>query len=570
MAAWTGVAEAAPWGPGMPVPLPGRFRLGQWVVEGDPLVDPEELAAFLPWASGDSVPPGAAGEAALLVRRRLVEAGWWAAGVRAERGPERPEGRDVVLRIAAGEPVVVGEVGVRGNLLLTREEILSRMALRPGRPFEASILRADGERILRAYSERGRPLARFYPSRFHRTADGRLGFVVRLGEGTAVSVESVRALGAGSTDQRALGRIAGVRPGDEWDVRKVERMASRLRREGLFTSVGEPRIVRGSRDNLVGVEIDVEEGPSSSIFGVVGYNPRPDGGGDLVGQAHLDLRNLLGTARRAELRFEKQPGDVQDLAFRLREPWVLGSPISVELGAAQELREPVYSRTDLDVTAAVPVGDFSTFRLAAERRSSSFENAAGVDVSETSTGGSAAWAVDLRDRRVNATRGWAGDLLVGARETGSGILRTRVEAAGQWLLPRGRTLVISEEVGVQGVWTTRDGVPLHEQYYLGGTRTLRGYREEQFHGEQVWWTRSELRYRLTAASRAYVFGDVGGFEFESATPSGPYTERDVLAGAGIGASLETRGTGAVRFELALGRGDGFSDAKIHVGLEQEF
>ena len=52
----------------------------------------------------------------------------------------------------------------------------------------------------------------------------------------------------------------------------------------------------------------------------------------------------------------------------------------------------------------------------------------------------------------------------------------------------------------------------------------------------------------------------------------PYTSQDVMATVcrALGISLETRGSGMVRFELAMGRGDAFSDAKVHAGLEQEF
>ena len=81
-----------------------------------------------------------------------------------------------------------------------------------------------------------------------------------------------------------------------------------------------------------------------------------------------------------------------------------------------------------------------------------------------------------------------------------------------------------------------------------------------------------MRYRLSTRSRIYGFGDVGGYRFEfAAGPSAPGgIESDVIAGYGFGAALETRGSGVVRVELALGRDDDFSEAKVHVGLEQEF
>lgn len=574
-AAWVATGAPAPGAagpPGVPPSLRAKtFVLAGWTPGGDALAGPDELAELLPWAPGDSLGPGDVAMAAARLQAELRRSGWWAARVRGRTGEERAGRREVVLEVDAGERVIVGAVDVRGPRLLTEGEVLARMDLRPGRPFLASALADDAARILRTYSERGHPLARVYPSRFRRAEDGRLAFTMRIGEGPPVTLESVRVFGTHRTDERAVARIGGVRPGDAWDVRRIERMAGRLRREGLFASVGEPRIVRGGRDDRLAVEIEVEEGPSSSVFGALGYNPRREGGGDVVGQAEIDLRNLLGTARRASFRFAKQPGDVRDLAFRYREPWVLGSPVSVEAGAAQALRDTLYSRTDLDVGVAVPTGDFSTFRLAAERRSSSFDDAAGDNVSETATGGSASWDVDLRDRRINPARGWRAGALVGARENERGVRRTRVEASGQILVPWRRRLVLSGEAAFRGVWSTAGAVPLFDQYYLGGTNSLRGYREEQFHGSRIWWVRSELRYRLAAASRAYVFGDVGGYRFETDAPSGASRAGDdVLAGGGVGAALLTRGSGLVRFELALGRGDGFADAKVHVGLEQEF
>ncbi|MGQ0721239.1 MAG: BamA/OMP85 family outer membrane protein [Candidatus Eiseniibacteriota bacterium] len=544
------------WGMAQAMASLPPVHVERWELAGDRLIDAEEASAlFAPSISPDS--------AAVILAGRLVSAGWWGARVTAVTGPPI-----VTLRIEAGEPVVVGDVGVHGNRLLTREEILSRVETRPGSTFEEATFRADAERVLRAYSEAGHALARVYPSSFRRTPEGRLGFTLRIGEGPATTVESVRVFGRTATSDAVVARIAGVRPGDSWNVRRFEGMSARLRREGLFRSVGEPRLVRGSRDNLVGVEIEIEEGPANSFAGILGYNPDPAGGGEVVGLVHLDLRNILGTARRASLRFERQSPEFRDLAFRYREPWLLGSPLSLELGAAQSLRDPLYSRTDLDAGLSVPIGDRSTVTVTAERRETSFDEPSGVDVSETSTGGSAALAHDARDRRLNPGGGWAARLLIGARETEEAVLRSRAELDVHVLVPAGSSWVLSEELGFRGVRSTSGSPPLSEQYYLGGTNTVRGYREEQFHGDRVWWARSELRYRLSLRSRAYVFADVGAWRFGSdgAAPG----DSDVIPGGGVGISLETRSSGFVRFELALGRGDGFSDAKVHAALEQEF
>ncbi len=562
-------ADAAPWGARPPFAPP--FRLEGVELEGDRLIDEDEALRGMTWRAGDLVPVHVPRETAAALQARLVRAGWWAADVGFRLSEETERGRRLTFVVEAGEPVVVGEIGVRGSRNLSEEEILARVDLRDGAPFDEDVFRADVARVLRLYSERGYPRARVYPSRFRRTADGRLGFDLRVSEGPAGRIESVRVFGNRQTESAVVARIAGVRPGDAWDPRRVESMAARLRRESLFSEVGEPRVVRGSRDDRLGIEITVEEGRSNSIYGVLGYNPNPDGGGEVVGLGDVDLRNLLGTARRAAFRFERQASDVQDLAFRYREPWLLGSPVSVEVGAAQARRDTLYSRTDLDLTVAFPLRARSTGRIAAERRDTSFDVAGGERVTETSTGGSVGLDVEARDRRLNPGRGWRAASLLGFRRTRDGVGRTRTENDLQVLIPLSRRWVISQEASMRGVWTNGSGgTPLYEQYFLGGTNTVRGYREEQFHGEIVWWTRTEARWRLARRSRAYLLGDLGGYRFEETAGDVPRTVEDVVFGAGFGVALETGSSGIVRFELALGRGDAFSDAKVHVGLEQEF
>jgi outer membrane protein insertion porin family len=543
------------------------FVFGGWKVVGGEL-KPDDLRRLFPWSPGDSIPAAKIEDAERTLRDALIGRGFWNASVDVVPSAEQAGRRIFEVQVAGGEAATVDEISLVGNRIMAREEIMALLDIRPGQRMDSKAMRDGIQRVLRAYSERGYPLARVYPGRFRREADGRLVWILQVGEGPETRVEEVRAKGETSTSPEVLGRIAGVQAGSLWDARRIDEIAPRLRREDLFLSVGEPRIVRGSHDNLLRVEIDVEEGKSSSILGVLGYVPTAPGEGEVVGLIDLRLGNIMGTARRAEFHFERQASESRDLAFRYREPWILGSPVAVEVGAAQALRDTLYSRTDLDLAVSVPIGWRARAELAGERRESSLE---GVDGREISTGGSVALSADHRDRRLNPSRGMRGALRIGLRNTNDDITRTRVETGLGVYLPFGSRWVIAEEGGFEGVWATSKDVPISDQYNLGGTNTLRGYREEQFHGDIIWWVRNELRYRLTSRSRAYSFADVGGYQFDETDPLGVTRQQDdVLAGGGVGIALETRSAGMLRVEIAVGRGDGFSDAKVHAALEQEF
>ena len=555
----------------IPEATPRIFIFGAWRVQGGGL-GVEELRRLVQWSPGDSIPPAKIEAAERILRDALIERGYWSASVDVAPGPLQAERTVFDVQVNVGEPATVDEISIVGNRIMAREEILSLLEVRTGERLESRAIQEGIRRVLRAYSERGYPLARVYPGRFRKESDGRLIWILQIGEGPETRLEEIRAVGKTSTSPEVLGRIAGVQAGDLWDARRIDEIGPRLRREDLFLSVGEPRIVRGSRDNLLRVEVDIEEGKSSSILGVLGYVPTAAGEGEVVGLVDLRLGNIMGTARRAEFHFERQASESRDLSFRYREPWILGSPVSVEVGAAQALRDTLYSRTDLDLAISVPIGWRARAELAAERRESSLEGPAESEGSnETSTGGSVALFADHRDRRLNPSRGLRAATRVGLRRASERITRTRLECGVGVYFPFGSRWVIAEEGGFEGVWSSSGAVPISDQYNLGGTNTLRGYREEQFHGEIIWWLRNELRYRLTSRSRAYTFADVGGYQFEERNPAGFLEQQDdVLAGAGVGAALETRGAAILRVEIALGRGDGFSDAKVHAALEQEF
>lgn len=110
---------------------------------------------------------------------------------------------------------------------------------------------------------------------------------------------------------------------------------------------------------------------------------------------------------------------------------------------------------------------------------------------------------------------------------------------------------------------------ISDLYRLGGTNTLRGYRENQFLGNRIFWSNLEYRYSLDKRSFGFVFYDTGYYLRDADK------ERDITkfesfkTSYGIGLSLET-GLGVLQVSYALAQGDSFGDGKIHFGLLNEF
>jgi outer membrane protein insertion porin family len=104
---------------------------------------------------------------------------------------------------------------------------------------------------------------------------------------------------------------------------------------------------------------------------------------------------------------------------------------------------------------------------------------------------------------------------------------------------------------------------------LGGTRTVRGYREEQFLASRTAWANLEYRLMLTQRSYAFVFSD-GGYYLREADPErGIVKNEDIILGYGIGITVETA-IGLLGVSFALAQGNSFSEGKIHFGVINEF
>jgi outer membrane protein insertion porin family len=106
-------------------------------------------------------------------------------------------------------------------------------------------------------------------------------------------------------------------------------------------------------------------------------------------------------------------------------------------------------------------------------------------------------------------------------------------------------------------------------YRLGGTTTLRGYRESQFIGSRIAWTNVEYRFLLSPRSFFFGFLDGGYYFLPDNQIQGIQSSQSFKYGYGIGTRIET-GIGLLGVSFAFGEGDSFSQGKIHFGIVNEF
>ncbi|PLX33181.1 MAG: hypothetical protein C0600_00950 [Ignavibacteria bacterium] len=480
----------------------------------------------------------------------------------------------------AMDPPVIDELHFEGNTVLEEEELLRLVDSRPGAPFSEQVLTRDIERILTAYDRSGYPFAEVRVEDLVPSAEAEPPtLTIRLGisEGLPFRIMEVMVEGNTLTHTDVILRETRIEKGELYDAEKVNDIRRRLERLEYFSRVDNPQLYM--RDSSGGLLLRVAEGNTNRFDGVIGYQPaqNSDEDGYLTGLVDVSFRNLFGTGRQLAAHWERATRDISQLELHYLEPWVLSLPLNIGIGFFQRQQDSAYVRRSIDAQLRLMAG--SSVEVGALLRSTTVIPSVGNTLSGLTRSSTLEAGIDLRiDTRDDLYHPLSGIMLRNAYSGGSKrferstgeevsdfIQRIEVDAAWyQELLPR--TILA---LALHGRELNGDELDISDLYRLGGARSLRGYREEQFVGTRFAWLNTELRYSLGRRTFAFVF-----FDFGYIYQSPDYTrDREELTawrnGYGLGGQIET-GLGIMGVSYALGQGDGFSDGKIHFGLVNAF
>jgi outer membrane protein insertion porin family len=486
--------------------------------------------------------------------------------------PSRPGIVNLGFRIREGVRTVLGEVGFAGLTRLSPEEFRARMTVRSGEPLDEAALAEDLEALLDRLEGEGHPLAACSVAAVERReeVERRLDLLIGVDEGPRVVIGEVTVEGNTETDPAVVVRETRLGAGEVYDPVRVAAIRGRLQRLGIFDAVEEPELyLRGDTGAL---RIRVREGTTNTFDGVLGYLPpqTPGGEGAVTGLAAVSMRNLFGTGRRFSLRWQRDDGLSQELGLRYVEPWVFGVPLNLGGGFFQRRQDTAYVRRVVDLAAELMLTEKLSVAASVLTESVIPSDSLTARALRSSTvSGSAGVIFDSRDDLYSPASGvrYRAEYSNGRKRTdagSAGLQRVGLDFESWFGLFLRQVLM----VGVHGRDVSGGSVEESDMVRLGGLRTLRGFRENQFLGTRLAWTALEYRYLLDRRSFAGVFLDTG---YIVRPPGGPAAAGMDLFTFGYGTTLQVEtGLGILAVSLALGRGDAFSDTKVHVGLVNEF
>ncbi len=502
----------------------------------------------------------------------------------------RIDGKILKIFITEGKRAKVSSIEVHGNRILSEDEIKSVILSNNDEFFSPKILNQRINKLLEKYANIGYPLAQVEIENLNFTNDEFANFTLNINEGKLIKIDRIEIQGNNTTKENLILREIKIKPGEIYRDDKFKQIRKRLTKMGLFDFVDEPQIF--FNDTISGILIKVKEGRVNSFDGIIGYVPKVgSSSGYLTGYINIALKNLFGTGRRFEVRWNSETKETQEFELHYFEPYIFNLPAGVELSFYQRKQDSIYVLRRPKINLEIEL-------TSSEKLSEIFKTS--LYLSQTSIIPTATEEINYQifeSRTLNAGIGILYDSRDQVIFPSSGVyFSSSYEIGNKKII--GPAKLITEQVKtntkvsrfqfkldfyhhfkkiLNSVFVSRfnaiivsgDGIDESDAFRFGGTRTLRGYREKEFIATRAIWANFENKFKLSDDLVIFGFADIGYIYHPVILPRIVNSFSAVRAGYGFGFLILTR-IGRLSLTYALGKGDSFKTGKIHIGLESEF
>ena len=524
----------------------------------------------------------------LQVRLRAVEDSLVArdfvfAHVDSFRVRERGQRRELHVYLNEGRLARVLSIRWLGDSSRVPTAVASRAMTRTGSTFRWTNVSYDVGLLLDYFETAGYPFARIEVSRVEPDSMVQgVSIWLQLATGPLTRLDFISFTGNRQTKDAFLLRETRLREGDVYDQRRVTAAQRRLRRLPFVRQVPVPELVVNEAGET-GVRFRIEEARSTLIDIAAGYQPAAGNRkGQVSGLANLEFLNLFGVGRSGHLHWERPTSSTQAVEVGYTEPWILKQPVSLRVDFRQRIQDTLYversfgAQVGFDVAAQLSA-------WAAARREAVYADSASAALynlpDSRTTYLETGLSLDTRDEPLNPRRGAYFSTFIGNGWRERDDMKAG-HAGGSFRQQRGGVdseiahelfpfWIVAVGMHARAIRSTEPEILLPDLYRLGGARSLRGYREEQFLGSRIGWTSAEIRYWLGPLSRVFLFADAGGVFREQLVDSVRQSSTLYRAAAGLGLRLETN-MGVWGIDYGVGQGDNLLDGKLHVSLLSSF
>lgn len=497
---------------------------------------------------------------------------------------------DIVINVNQGVPTFVKKLKLSGLDSTQYSQVFPFFEFLINRIYNKSSLEDYIGQSLIYFEDNGYPFAKIKINSiyfYHDSLSGNYNADIYLDciPGILSKIDNFEIVGNSKTKDDVILRELRIRKGERYSQKIIDEIPKRLNRLAFFDPVQAPEFFLNSKNEGI-LRIKVKEKQTNNFDGIIGYIPsagqnRP---GYLTGLVNISLRNIFGTGRAAAINWQQYNRYSQDLQLKYLEPWIFGYPFNVEGSISQRKQDTSYVQRTLGASVEYLATESISASLSLTAESViPTENSTSVFTvfhsSSTTTGLNL--KIDTRDDPYAPTEGilflntysYSQKKITGPEKflnpsihKSITLQRIMLDISAFYQIFNRQVIAMAfhgRELRGSSFFETSD------LFRLGGANSLRGYREDQFLGNRIFWTNSEYRVLLTRRTFGFLFFDTGYFLRNAEPLLNVEKSEGFKIGYGIGLNLETS-LGVLRVSFALAKGDTFSDAKIHFGIVNEF
>jgi outer membrane protein insertion porin family len=473
------------------------------------------------------------------------------------------DGYKVVFEIVENLPIK--EISIKGNTVVSEEEMREVMILQEGQIFCQKILKNDLDRISQLYKDRGYLLANIKDINFDE--EGKLWINISEGRLEKIVIE-----GNVKTKEKVITREINIQPGDLFDFEKVKKSLQKIYNLGYFEDVT-MKLEPGSEEDVVVLVIKVIE-KDTGKFGIgAGYNSEEG----LIGFASIEEMNLFGGGQKVEAKLELGGRTTYKISFL--EPWLANTPTSLgfdvyDTTTNQEDKEGDEVIAEYDeiklggrLIFGRKIGDSINLGLELKTERVNYDLISGTLPEDTNEGLTNSlmptFTYDTRDNVFDPTSGWyhslsiekAGGFLGGDYNFTKYNLTLRTYLSTDFfkdIFNIGGFKKITDNLS-KGVLAFRamggmadTDLPSFAAYQVGGMNTVRGYDLGEFSGDKSLVFNVEYRFPLAENFQAVLFVDWGqAWDIEESIDFA-----DLKFGRGVGVRFDTP-IGPIRLDYGI-------------------
>ena len=496
---------------------------------------------------------------------------------------------NLIIKLDQGTPTYINSINISGLDSTQKIHINTYFEYLKGEIFNKSELENDIEQALTYFENNGYPFAKIEIPSIYFYDDSLSGsyyadISLNCKPGILSRIDRFEIIGNLKTQDYVILRELRIMKGEIYSQKIIDELPKRLNLLGYFEPVEQPEFFLNSKNEGT-LRIKVKEKETNNFDGVIGFIPATNNGqsGYLTGLVNVSLRNLFGTGRAAAINWQQYDRYSQNLEIKYLEPWFLGYPFNVLGSLFQRKQDSTYVQRKIEGSIEYLATETisASFNLSTESVIPTQNNSSVFTVynsSAVTTGLNL--KIDTRNDPYAPTEG----VLF---QNSYSYSKKKITGPANYITPGMQTNISLQRIALdisafyqvfsrQIIAASFHGRELRgsffevsDLYRLGGANTLRGYREDQFLGNRIFWTNLEYRFLLTRRTFGFLFLDTGYYLRNADAALNIEKNEGFNIGYGLGVNLETS-LGVLRVSFALAKGDSFSDAKIHFGIVNEF